>query len=87
MKTKKEKEKLFKIHEVITTPFNVLEINEKFKITIGNEIVSPEYDTLDEALNHIDTKPWWLIVTTTHIMSEKINKFKEEQNQINNTLK
>ena len=85
METKKEK--LFKIHEVEQTPFNVLEKEEKFKIILGNEIISPEYETLEEAKKEIETKPWWLIVATTHIISGKIKKFEEEQEKINNLLK
>ena len=50
-----EKEKLFKIHEVEQTPFNVLEKEEKFKIILGNEIISPEYETLEEAKKEIET--------------------------------
>ena len=38
MKTKKEK--LFKIHEIEQTPFNILEKDKKFKIILGNEIIS-----------------------------------------------
>lgn len=87
MKTKTEKEKLFKVHEVEKTPFNVLEKENKFKIILGNEIISQDYDTLEEALEEIETKPWWLIVATTHIISKKIKLFEEEQEKINNLLK
>ena len=69
------------------TPFNVLEKEEKFKIILGNEIISPEYETPEEAKKEIETKPWWLIVATTHIISGKIKKFEEEQEKINNLLK
>ena len=55
MKTKKEK--LFKVHEVEQTPFNVLEKEEKFKIILGNEIISPAYDTLEEAKKQIEKNP------------------------------
>ena len=85
MKTKKEK--LFKIHEIERTPFNVLEKDEKFKIILGNEIISPDYKTLEEAENEIEQKPWWLIIATTHIISRKIEEFEEEQEKINNLLK
>lgn len=87
MKTKTEKEKLFKVHEAKNTPFNILEIEKKFKITIGNEIVSPDYETIEEAKKVIETKPWWLIVATTHIISKKIKLFEEEREKINNLLK
>ena len=85
MKTKKEK--LFKVHEVEQTPFNVLEKEEKFKIILGNEIISPDYDTLEEAKKQIETKPWWLIIATTYIISGKLKKFEEEEKKINNQLK
>lgn len=85
METKKEK--LFKIHEIQETPFNVLEKEKKFKIILGNEIISPDYDTLKEAQEEIEKKPWWLIVATTHIISGKIKQFEEEQEKINNLLK
>lgn len=82
-----KKEKLFKVHEVEQTPFNILEKNEKYKIILGNEIISQDYETLEEAKEEIEKKPWWLIVATTHIISEKIKKFEEEQEKINNLLK
>ena len=85
MKTKKEK--LFKVHEVEQTPFNVLEKEERFKIILGNEIISPAYDTLEEAKKQIETKPWWLIITTTYIISGKIKQFEEEEKKINKPLK
>ena len=85
METKKKK--LFKIHEVEQTPFNILEKDKKFKIILGNEIISPDYETLEKATKQIQTKPWWLIVATTHIISGKIKQFEEEQEKINNLLK
>nr|QJB19734.1 MAG: hypothetical protein [Microvirus sp.] len=82
-----EKEKLFKIHEIENTPFNVLEKENKFKIILGNEIISPDYETLKQAENEIEKKPWWLIIATTHIVCEKIKEFKEKQEKINNLSK
>lgn len=71
MKTKTENKKLFKVHEVENTPFNVLEQNEQYQIVIGNEIISKTYKTLEETLKIIKQKPWWLIVATTHMISKK----------------
>ena len=82
MKTRKEK--LFKIHEIKETPFNIIEMEDKYKIVIGNEIVSEEYNNLEEAKKEIDEKPWWLLVATSYIIGQKINKFKNEMQEIEN---
>lgn len=79
METKKEK--LFKMHEA-QEPFTILEKEGKFKITIGMQILSNDYETLEEAKTVIELKPWWLIIASCYVVSEKIKEFREDLKEI-----
>lgn len=72
----KVKEKAtFKVHEVNNTPFTVVEMESKFQIAIGNQLVSiAKFDTLKEAKNYITRKPWELLGNVICSLSQKVSE-------------
>lgn len=63
------------IYSYKNTPFCIAdpEGNEKWVITIGNEIVSSkEFQTKEEAVLYLRKKPWDIILTAAVIITQKI---------------
>ena len=59
------------------TPFNSVEINEKFAITLGNNIIKLGFETREEAEKHVQGLPWEIILPAAAIYNEFVTKNKE----------
>lgn len=56
-------------------PFNVIVTEEGCKITVGNNVVAEQlFETYDEAVAYIESKPYELLVTLMCLCCEMIIK-------------
>lgn len=67
------------------TPFKIIEQYNDTVVIIGNNVVG-FYESIDEARKAIEERDWNLILTSTMVMMEVINKHNEKNNGDNNTL-
>ena len=69
--------KAINYEEVPGSPFTIIYDGEKYRIAIGNEIVSPiNFDKNEDAKEYIRSKPWDLLAVTCMVMASKIYKIK-----------
>lgn len=59
------------------TPFNSVEINEKFAITIGRNVLKLGFETREEAEQYVQGLPWEIILMAAAIYTEYVIKHKE----------
>ena len=50
------------VESIEGTPFNSVEINEKFAITLGNNILKLGFETREEAEKYVQGLPWDVIL-------------------------
>lgn len=69
---------------IVTTindaPFNIIEHNEEILITIGNDVLK-KCETVEDAVEYIEAKPWDLILNATAIYMEYVQKIKNEKEE------
>lgn len=83
-----EKEQLSGKPIVVTinnAPFNIVEHKGDILITIGNDVLSKQ-ETVEKAVEYIESKPWELILNATAIYTEYIEKLKKEQEVRNESM-
>lgn len=59
------------------TPFNTAEINEKFAITLGRNVLKLGFETREEAEKYVQGLPWEIILPAAAIYNEFVTKNKE----------
>lgn len=59
------------------TPFNSVEINEKFAITLGKNVLKLGFETRKDAEKYVQGLPWEIILTAAAIYNEFVTKNKE----------
>lgn len=68
-----------KFQTVENTPFALIEINEKWGIVMGNQMVSDQYfDSTEEAERFIESKPWSLILVAALTFVDGAYQYKNE---------
>lgn len=74
-----------KFQTVENTPFALIEINEKWGIVMGNQMVSDQYfDTTEEAKRFIESKPWSLILVSALTFVDGAYQYKKDLESKNN---
>lgn len=66
-------------------PFNIIEHKGDILITIGNDVLSKQ-ETVEKAVEYIESKPWELILNATAIYTEYIEKIKKEKEVRNESM-
>ena len=59
------------------TPFSSVEINEKFAITLGKNVLKLGFETREEAEKYVQGLPWEIILPAAVIYNEYVTKNKE----------
>lgn len=59
------------------TPFNSVEINEKFAITLGKNVLKLGFETREEAERYVQDLPWEIILPAAAIYNEFVTKNKK----------
>lgn len=59
------------------TPFTSMEINEKFAIALGNNLLKLGFETRDEAEKYVQGLPWEIILPATAVYYEFVTKIKK----------
>lgn len=59
------------------TPFNSVEINEKFAITLGKNVLKLGFETREKAEKYVQGLPWEIILPAAAIYNEFVTKNKE----------
>lgn len=59
------------------TPFTTAEINEKFAITLGKNVLRLGFETREEAEKYVQGLPWEIILPAAAIYNEFVTKNKE----------
>lgn len=59
------------------TPFNSVEIDEKFAITLGKNVLKTGFKTRKEAEEYVQGLPWEIILPATAIYNEFVTKNKK----------
>lgn len=59
------------------TPFNSVEINEKFAITLGKNVLKLGFETREDAEKYVQGLPWEIILPAAVIYNEFVTKNKE----------
>ena len=81
-KTKKT-EKLFEITEIENTPFAVFSKDGEHNIVMKDQIVSDKsFDSKEEAIKWVNSKPWKLILIASFIYNENITEIRKTLNQL-----
>lgn len=76
-------EVITKVHDVKYAPFKVLQQNDKFKIILGNSIVSERtFDKKEDAIRYINNKPYELITNLICITLELKQQYEKEKQEI-----
>lgn len=65
------------VERIEGTPFNSVEINEKFAITFGNNVLKIGFETREEAEKYVQGLPWEIILPAAAIFTEFVTKHKE----------
>lgn len=64
------------------TPFILFKKDERWLILFGNSVASNnDFDTKEEARKYISKKPWDLILISSSIYAEMVEKIKQEQSK------
>ena len=72
-------ENVNKFQTVENTPFALIEIEGKWGIVMGNQLVSDQYfNTTEEAERFIETKPWSLILVAALTFIDGAYQYKNE---------
>ena len=76
-KTKKT-EKLFEVTEIENTPFAVFSKDGEHNVIMKNQIVSDRsFETKEEAIAWVESKPWKLILIAGFIYNEGVREIKD----------
>lgn len=59
------------------TPFNSVEINEKFAIILGNNVLKAGFETREEAEEYVQGLPWEIILPAAAIYNKFVNENKK----------
>lgn len=59
------------------TPFSSVEINEKYAITLGNNVLKTGFETREDAEKYVQDLPWEVILPAAAIYTEFVTKNKE----------
>lgn len=59
------------------TPFNSVEINEKFAITFGKNVLELGFETREDAKKYVQGLPWEIILPAAAIYNEFVTKNKK----------
>lgn len=71
-------EKLFEVTEIKNTPFAVVSKNGEHNIIMKDQIVSDKsFDSKEEAIEWVNSKPWKLILISSFIYNESVREIKE----------
>lgn len=63
-------EQLFKTKRLTGTPFNILNRDEKYCLTLGNNLLTQEFSTEKELLEHLENEKWNIMVSLILILDE-----------------
>ena len=58
------------VENIDGTPFNTAEINEKFAITLGRNVLKLGFETREEAEKYVQGLPWEIILPAAAIYNE-----------------
>ncbi len=64
------------VEPIMGTPFNSVEINEKFAITLGKNVLKTGFETREEAEKYVQGLPWEIILPAAAIYTEFVTKNK-----------
>lgn len=65
------------VEPIEETPFNTAEIDEKYAITIGKNILKLGFETREEAEQYVQNLPWDIILPAAAIYTEFVTKNKK----------
>lgn len=65
------------VENIEGTPFSSVEINEKFAITLGNNVLKVGFETRKEAEEYVQGLPWEIILPAAAIYNEFVTKNKK----------
>jgi hypothetical protein len=83
-----ENENVTKYVTLENSPFILVDIEGRWGIVFGNQLVHEQtFETVDEAKDFIDTKPWSLILSACWLYGNFINEHRDQLEQLNNTKK
>lgn len=65
------------------TPFTVVLINEKYRLALGNNLITRnEFESVEEAEEWLDNMNWNDLITIIGIVSEEYRKYRESNNNL-----
>ena len=71
-------EKLFEVTEIENTPFGVFSKDGEHNVVMKNQIVSDKsFETKEEAIAWVESKPWKLILVAGFIYNEGVREIKD----------
>lgn len=85
-KHEEQKEELVKFHQVKNTPFTIVEIENKFKVVMGDYRLTEAFNTLEEAKKDAERMDWNRIMQVIFAINNKFQKIKEAVNEDNKIL-
>lgn len=65
------------VEHIEGTPFSSVEINEKFAITLGKNVLKLGFETRKKAEKYVQGLPWEIILPAAAIYNEFVTKNKE----------
>ena len=65
------------VERIEGTPFNSTEINEKFAITFGKNVIKLGFETREDAEKYVQGLPWEIILPAAAIYNEFVTKNKK----------
>ena len=73
-----KQEKLFEVTEIENTPFGVFSKDGEHNVVMKNQIVSDRsFETKEEAIAWVESKPWKLILVAGFIYNEGVKEIKD----------
>ena len=73
-----KQEKLFEVTEIENTPFGVFSKDGEHNVVMKNQIVSDKsFDSKEEAIEWVNSKPWKLILIASFIYNEGVKEIKD----------
>lgn len=66
------------VKEVEGTPFRIVRNKKEVSIVMGDQVVKKGFESIKDAEEYIEKKPWELILIAGAIYSEFINKIRKD---------
>lgn len=73
-----EQEKLIDVKEIPDTPFVVVKADKKYFIGMGNERITKEFDSEEEAIESLEHPEWQTLISVMVIVFNSLKGFKPQ---------